>query len=153
MEHVCFIKRRAHDKFVPYMVKGENRFLVGTLRSFLDYEIAHCLQAEIKPALLMKIPMEVFVHDLERDTANSSLVKMFGWNFPEACRLVEQEGFVYGLTIHPHFEVKPFSVRRAAEDDDYALHFVEQIFSLRGGKIVFEEYDSEKHVAGYRYLG
>ena len=57
------------------------------------------------------------------------------------------------LTIHPRFPSIPFSFRRVVEDDFYALSFVEQILSLRGGEIGFEEYDPVKHVAGCQFGG
>ena len=66
-----------------------------------------------------------------------------GWNYAEAVRIVESEGWVLLLTVHPRFESRPFSFVRVRDDDEYALKFLECLLSVRGGEIVFEEYDSE----------
>ena len=82
---------------------------------------------------------------------NSQLAAMLGWNYSAAARLVESEGWVFVLTTHPRFQSIPFSFRRVCDNDDYALELVRQLWALRGGEIVFEEYNAEKHVAGYQY--
>ena len=76
---------------------------------------------------------------------------MLGWNYAEAARIVEDEGCVWIMTAHPRFESIPFSFNRVRDDEEYALMFVEKLLSVRGGQIAFEEYDPEKHVAGYQY--
>jgi hypothetical protein len=148
---VCFVKRRACDDFFPCITEGG--VAVDTIRGFLDSEIIRCLKVEIKPALLLRIPYDHFLQDLRHDTLNSQMVRVFGWNYPAAVRLAESEGCVFGLTIHPDFQSIPFSYRRVCDEDGYALYFVEQILSLRGGEIGFEEYDPAKHVKGCQYGG
>jgi hypothetical protein len=67
--------------------------------------------------------------------------------------MAKSDGHVFGLPIHPDFQSIPFSFRRVCDEDGYALYFVEQILSLRGGEIGFEEYDPVKHVTDCHYGG
>ena len=158
VQYVCFIKRRAGHHFVPYTQPGKSDAVaVKTLRQFLDHEIDLWYSAgkdeKVESRPILAISLEDFVADVNMNGMNARLVSLLGWNYPRAARLVESEGMVFLLTIHPRFPSLPFSFRRVAEDDSYALHFVERILSLRGGEIAFEEYDPVKHVAGCQFGG
>ena len=157
-QYVCFIKRRTGHCFVPYTQQGNSSVVVvKTLRQFLDHEIERWYRAgkeeEVEYRAVQKLSLDEFSADVDLNGMNSKLVSMLGWNYPRAVRLVESEGKVILLTIHPRFQSIPFLFRRVAEDDFYALHFVEQILSLRGGEIAFEEYDPVKHVTGCQFGG
>jgi hypothetical protein len=151
-QYVCFVKRRAGSKFVPYMVSGDSQTLVvKPLRAFLDHDISKWCKAGEEDKVLLKVSWEQFVADVDTRCMNSTLLGMLGWNYPAAARIVESEGVVFILTCHHCFQSIPFSFRQVCDDDDYALRFVETLWSLCGGEIAFEEYDPEKHVAGYQY--
>ena len=130
---------------------------VRTLREFLDHEIDLWFKAgekeqpENRP--LLKVSLDDFAADIHANGMNSKLVSMLGWNYYRAVAWAELEGLVFLLTVHPRFQSLPFSFRRVCDNDDYALHFVEQILSLRGGRIGFEEYDSEKHSGNCEFGG
>jgi len=152
--YVCFIKRRAGSKFVPYTESDDSsKMVIRPLRAFLDHDISQWFRAGQEDKVLLKISLEQFVADVDTNGMNSALAGMLGWNYLEAARLVESEGWVFVLTCHPRFQSLPFSYRRVCDDDVYAQEFVERLWSLRGGQIVFEEYDPDKHVAGYQYPG
>ena len=155
-QYVCFVKSRAGEEFVPYMSKvNPDILLAKTIREFLDREIDVWLDASSKgtidTAVVLKISLETFVKDVSQHFMNSKLASMLGWNYAEAARIVENEGWVFILTTHPKFESRPYSFVCVRDDDNYAVGFVEKILSVRGGGIAFEEYDPEKHVAEYRY--
>jgi len=157
-QYVCFVKRRPGGCFVPYTEPGNsNKVVVKSLREFLDYEISQWYKAgeservECRP--ILKVTLEDFEADMHVNGINSKLVSMLGWNYPMAAGLAEEEGTVLLLTAHPRFQSVPYSFRRVCDDDFYALHFVEQILSLRGGRIVFEEYDSVKHAGECEFSG
>jgi hypothetical protein len=145
-QYVCFIKRRTGARFIPYTLQ-EGGIVVKTMREFLDNELLRWNN----PAVFLKITLQELVKDVEKDSINSFYATMLGWNYPVAARLAEEEGVVFVLIIHPHFEGRVFSVRRVHEEDDYALHLVEQIWSLRGGGIVFQKYDSTIHFDGCEF--
>jgi len=155
-QYVCFVKSRPGVNFRPYTEKDNpDKLVVKPMREFLDHEISCWFKAseseEMRSAVLLKVSAEQFFADAGKSGINSVLASMLGWNYAEAARIVEDEGCVLLLTAHPRFESKPFSFVRVRDDDHYAVQFVEKLLSVRGGKIVFEEYDSEKHVAGYRH--
>jgi len=151
-QYVCFIKRRAGSRFVPYTEPGDSsKIVIKPLRAFLDHEISKWFKMGQEDEVLLKVSREQFVADVDTGGMNSKLAGMLGWAYPEAARLVESEGWVFILTCHPRFQSRPFSFCQVRDDDTYALALVECLWSLRGGEIVFEEYDPEKHVAGYQY--
>jgi hypothetical protein len=153
-QYVCFIKRRAGSRFVPYTMKEDSAALVvKPLRAFLDHDISKWYTAGQEDKVLLKVSFDQFVADVDTGGMNSVLAGMLGWNYSLAARMVESEGWVFILTCHPHFQSVPFSFARVCNDDQYALLFVERLWSLRGGQIVFEEYDPAKHVAGYQFQG
>jgi hypothetical protein len=150
-QYVCFVKRRAGAKFVPYTeVDDPSKMVVKSLREFLDHDISKWYSAGQEDKVLLKVSFDQFVADVNNGGMNSFFAGMLGWNYPDAARLVESEGWVFILTCHPRFESLPFSYRRVCEEDYYALELVERLWSLRGGQIVFEEYDPAKHVSGYQ---
>jgi len=157
-QYVCFVKRRPGGRFVPYTESGDSgKVAVKSLREFLDHEISQWYKASESEKLenrpILKVSIDEFASDMHANGMNAKLVSMLGWNYHEAVRLAEEEGTVFLLTVHPRFQSIPFSFRRVCEEDDYALHFVEQILALRGGGIAFEEYRSGWHVAGVEWSG
>ena len=157
-QYVCFIKRRTGHRFVPYTEPGNPAIVVvKTLRQFLDHEIDRWFMAgkdeKVESRPVLRVSLDEFSADVNMNGMNSKLVSMLGWNYSRAARLAELEGCVLLLTVHPRFQSVPFSFRQVCDDDSYALYFVEQILSLRGGEIGFEEYDPVKHVAGCQYGG
>ena len=155
-QYVCFVKSRPGVNFRPYTEKSNpNKLVVKPMRDFLDHEISRWFKAseseKTESAVLLKVSAEHFFADVDKSGINSVLASMLGWNYAEAARIVENEGWVFILTTHPKFESRPYSFVRVRDDDNYAAGFVEKILSVRGGEIAFEEYDPEKHVAGYRY--
>ena len=157
-QYVCFVKRCPGSRFVPYTEPGDSGKVVArSLRQFLDHEIDQWYKAGEKEKLecrpILKVSHEEFAADMHANGMNAVLVSMLGWNYPQAVRLAEVEGMVLLLTVHPRFQSVPFSFRRVCEDDFYALHFVEQLFSLRGGEIAFEEYRSVWHAENKEYCG
>jgi hypothetical protein len=157
-QYVCFVKRRTGHSYVPYTEPGKSdTVVVKSLRDFLDHEIAMWLKAgkNEKPEFraIQIVSFDEFRADIELNGMNSKLALLLGWNYPNAVRLVESEEKVFIMTIHPRFQSIAFSFNDVRDNDSYALYFVEQILSLRGGAIGFEEYDSAKHVVGCRYGG
>ena len=157
-QYVCFVKRRMGHRFVPYTEPGKSDTLVvKTLREFLDHEISVWFKAsedeKAELRVLLKVSFDAFRADVDTNEMNSKFAALLGWNYSVAARLVEKEGSVFLLTAHPRFQSIPFSFRRVCDDDDYALLFVNEILSIRGGEIAFEEYDPAKHVAGYKFGG
>jgi len=155
-QYVCFVKSRVGADFQPYTLRNESSvLLVGSIREFLDREIdfwfTESRKGSIEVSVVSRVLLEHFVKDANDSGMNARLASMLGWNYAEAVRIVEIEGSVLLLTVHPRFESLPFSFIRVRDDDDYALAFVKKMLSIRGGEIVFEKYDPEKHVAGYRY--
>ena len=149
---VCFVKRRAGSKFVAYTHSDASRtFVVKTLREFLDHDISMWFEAGKEDKVLMKVSFDQFVADVDTSGMNSKYAGLLGWDYSSAARLVESEGWVFILTIHPRFQSRAFSYRQVCEDDDYALELVRQLWALRGGEIAFEEHDPGKHVAGYKF--
>jgi hypothetical protein len=147
VKYVCFIKHCVGRKFIPYVIEGGG-IVVKTLREFLDHELLRWLD---DPAVFRKIVRDNFIADVSRDTTNAKYASMLGWNYAKASRYIEEEGAVYVLTVHPRFESRAFSFRRARDDDDYALNVVRAIWSVRGGEIVFQVYDPEKHFPGCEF--
>lgn len=145
-QYVCFIKRKTGAKYIPYTFQ-EGGIVVKTLREFLDNELARWRD----PAVFMKITLQELTRDVDKEPVNTFYASMLGWNYPVAARLAEEEGAVFILLIHPRFAGEVFSVRRVKEDDDYALHLVKQIWSLRGGGIVFQKYDPVIHFDGCEF--
>jgi hypothetical protein len=154
-QYVCFVKRGTGGKFIPYTQTDSDVLVVKTLREFLDHEISRWYRAgeseKIESRLILRVSLDDFKMDLDLTGMNSKLAEKLGWNYAAAARFVESEGMVVLLTAHPRFPSIPFSFRRVCEEDEYALHFVKQILSVRGGEILFEEYDPDKHIPGYRY--
>jgi len=157
-QYVCFVKRRPGGRFIPYTEPGfSSKVVVKSLREFLDHEISLLYKAgeqeniECRP--ILKVTLEDFAADMHVNGMNAKLVSMLGWNYSMAARLAEEEGTVFLLTAHPRFQSVPYSFRRVCDDEDYALHFVEQILSLRGGGIAFEEYDPAKHTGECEFGG
>ena len=137
-------------KFIPYTESLNGDPVVKSLREFLDYEISRWFK---DGEVVLKVPFEAFVSDIDVSGMNSKLAAKLGWNYAMAAKMAESDGFVFLLTAHPMFQAIPYSFRQVSENDTYAMHFVRQILSIRGGDIVFEEYDPEKHVAGCQYGG
>ena len=157
-QYVCFVKRCPGGRFVPYTESGDNSKVVArSLRQFLDHEIDLWFKAGEKEKLecrpILKVTLEDFAADVHANGMNAKLVSMLGWNYPTAARMAESEGTIFLLTVHPRFQSIPFSFRRVCEDNFYALHFVEQLLSLRGGEIAFEEYRSGWHAENKEYCG
>jgi len=157
-KYVCFVKRRPGGKFIPYTEPGNSdRIVAGTLRQFLDHQISEWYKAgekeqpENRP--LLKVSLDDFAADIHANGMNAKLVSLLGWNYPQAIRMAESEGTIFLLTIHPRFQSIPFSFRQTCDDTDYALHLVEQLLSLRGGRIAFEEHDPEKHSGTCEFSG
>jgi prepilin-type N-terminal cleavage/methylation domain-containing protein len=155
-QYVCFVKRCIGGRFVPYTEPNDsNKFVVKTMREFLDYEISRWYKAgeseQLESRPLLKVSLDDFGADMHANGMNSKLASMLGWHYPAAVRLAETEGTIFLMTIHSRHESHPYSFHRVCKDDGYALHFVRQLLSMRGGAIAFEEYDAEKHVAGYQY--
>jgi hypothetical protein len=122
----------------------------------LSTTIAHLVNADLgnwlrdQPEVFIKVSLKEFLDDLKQDISNARYVKMLGWNYTEACRLVERDGAVFILTMHPVWEAKPYSLVQAREDDEYALQLLRDIYATRGGLIHLEEFDPVKHVKGYK---
>jgi len=157
-KYVCFVKRRPGGKFIPYTEPGNSdKIVAGTLRRFLDHQINEWYKAgekeqpENRP--LLKVSLDDFAADIHANGMNAKLVSILGWNYPQAIRMAESEGTIFLLTIHPRFQSIPFSFRQTCDDTDYALHLVEQLLSLRGGRIAFEEHDPEKHSGTCEFSG
>jgi hypothetical protein len=148
-QYVCFLKRRTGAPYFPYTMPESDVVVVKSLREFLNHEIIRW----IDPSVFMKFTLEQFVNDVSDEPVNAKLAAMLGWNYAEAARLVEKEQAVFVLMVHPRFQAIPYSFRRVKEDDEYALALVKKIWSLRGGDIVFEQYDPERHVPGCAYEG
>jgi hypothetical protein len=136
---------------------GKDFPVVESLRAFLDHEISRWYKAgeseKIESRLILKVSLEDFEKDLEANGMNSRLADKLGWNYSTAARLVEQEKMVFLLTVHPKYQALPFSFKQVCDNDDYALHFVRMILSVRGGEIVFEDYDPLVHVPGVQFHG
>lgn len=143
-KYVCFIKRRTGAKFIPYTLEATGEIVVRTLREFLDSELSRWFD----PTVFSRIDRDQFIADVNENGVNSKFAAMLGWNYSAAARLVEEEGAVYIVIVHPRFEAKPFSFRRVREEDDYARELAEVIWSIRGGEIVFQEYDPVVHFPG-----
>jgi len=155
-QYVCFLKSHAGDNFRPYTEKGHpDKFTVRPIRDFLDHEISRWLKAseseKTASSVLLKVSADNFFADVAKSGINSVLASMLGWNYAKAARIVEKEGWVLILTAHPRFESRPYSFCGVRDNDADAMLLVEELLSIRGGEIVFEKYDPEKHVAGYRY--
>jgi len=157
-QYVCFVKRRPGSRFVPYTEPGDNgKVVVRTLRQFLDHEISQWFRAgeseKVESRPILKVTLEDFAADMHANGMNAKLVSMLGWNYSEAARMAESEGTIFLLTVHPRFQSLPYSFRRVCSDDDYALQFVHDLLSLRGGQIAFEEYDTAKHSENCEFGG
>jgi len=157
-QYVCFVKRRPGGRFVPYTEPGDSgKVVVRSLRQFLDHEIDQWYKAGEKEKVecrpILKVSLDDFAADMHENGMNAKLVSMLGWNYPQAVRMAESDGMVFLLTVHPRFQSVPFSSRRVCDDDFYALHFVEQLLSLRGGEIAFEEYRSGWHAENKEFCG
>jgi len=155
-QYVCFVKSRMGAEFIPYTQKdGSGTLVVNTIRAFLDREIDVWLEASSKgsidTAVLVKISREQFVKDVVESGLNSKLRSMLGWNYADAARIVEEDGYVFLVTTHPRFESRPCSFCDVRDNDLDAMLLVEELLSVLGGEIAFEKYDPVKHVAGYRY--
>ncbi|MDR2441864.1 MAG: hypothetical protein LBE12_21120 [Planctomycetaceae bacterium] len=122
--------------------------LATTIAHLVDVDLGNWLRDQ--PEVFIKVTLREFIEDLKNDISNARFVKMLGWNYAEACRLVERDGAVFILTMHPVWEAKPYSFAQARDDDDYALQLLRDIYATRGGLIHLEEFDSEKHVKGYK---
>jgi hypothetical protein len=122
--------------------------LATTIVHLVDVEFGNWLRDQ--PEVFIKVTLKEFLEDLRKDVSNARYVKMLGWNYAEACRLVERDGAVFILTMHPVWEARPYSFARARDDNDYALQLLKDIYATRGGLIHLEEFDSEKHVKGYK---
>ena len=111
------------------------------MRDFLDHEISRWFKAseseKKESAVLLKVSAEQFFADAGKFGINSVLASMLGWNYAEAARIVEDEGWVFILTTHPKFESKPFSFVRVRDDDHYAVQFVEKLLSVCGSEVEF----------------
>jgi hypothetical protein len=118
-----------------------------TIRSFVDMEIGTWIKY---PSVLIEVTLKEFVNDMKAGFSESKYAKMLGWNYGLAAEMVESEGKIFILMSQPHFEARPYSYDRARDDDDYALQLVRDIYSIRGGRIILEEFDREKHVIGYK---
>ena len=156
-QYVCFVKRGVGGKYVPYTSSEDGVPVVKSLREFLDHEISRWFKAgekePVETRVILKVPFEAFVTDIDVNGMNSKLAAKLGWNYAMAAKMAESDGSVFLLTAHPRFQSIPYSFRQICENDLYAMYFVRQILSVRGGDIVFEEHNPEKHVAGCQYGG
>jgi hypothetical protein len=118
-----------------------------TIRSFVNGEIGPWLK---DPSVLIEVTFKEFVNDMKVGFSESKYAKILGWNYGRAAEMVESEGRVFILMSQPHFEARPYSYSQARDDDEYALQFVRDIYATRGGRILLEEFDCEKHVIGYK---
>jgi len=120
--YVCFVKRRAGSRFVPYTEPGDpSKMVVKPLREFLDHDISKWFKTGQEDEVLLKVSREQFVADVDSAGMNSKLVGMLGWAYSEAARLVESEGWVFILTCHPRFQSRPFSFCQVRDDDSFGL--------------------------------
>jgi hypothetical protein len=122
--------------------------LTTTIAHLVDVELGNWLEKQ--PEVFIKVTLKDFLADLKSDISNAKYVKMLGWNYAEACRLVERDGAVFILTMHPVWEARPYSFAQARDDDEYALQLLRDIYATRGGLIHLEEFDAEKHIKGYQ---
>lgn len=118
-----------------------------TLRRFVDGEIGMFLK---DPDILIEVTFKDFVNDMKGGFSESMYVKMLGWNYAQAAKMVEAEGRIFVLQSHPQYEARPYSYRQARDDDEYALQFIQDIYATRGGLVHLEEFEPEKHVLGYK---
>jgi hypothetical protein len=122
--------------------------LATTIAHLVDVDLGNWLEKQ--PEVFIKVTLNAFLADLKSDISNARFVKMLGWNYAEACRLVERDGAVFILTMHPRWEARPYSFAQARDDDEYALQLLRDIYATRGGLIHLEEFNPEIHVKGYK---
>ena len=156
-QYVCFVKRGVGGKYIPYTEPENGALVVKSLREFVDHEISRWYKAgekePVETRVILKVPFEAFITDIDKNGMNSKLAAKLGWNYAMAAKMAESDGSVFLLTAHPRFQSIPYSFRQVCENDLYAMYFVRQILSVRGGDIAFEEHNPEKHVAGCQYGG
>jgi hypothetical protein len=121
--------------------------IATTIGHLVDEDLGNWLK---ETEVLMKVTRKEFFDDLKQDPVNSKYVKMLGWNYAKACRLVEKDGAVFILVTHPAWEAHPYSFAQARDNNDYAFRLLRDVYSIRGGDIILEEFDPEKHVKGYK---
>jgi hypothetical protein len=143
---VCIRKTAVHDWGMAVDSNGQP--VAMTIGQLVGEKLGEWLKTE--PEIFVKITLNEFRDDLKSDQANSKYVKMLGWNYAEAARLVERDGAIFVLTTHPVWEARPYSFSQTRDDDDYALKLLRDIYSIRGGNILLEEFDPQKHVKGYK---
>jgi hypothetical protein len=117
-----------------------------TIREFVDMEIGRWLGVS---NVLLDVTLKEFVNDMKAGFSESKYAKMLGWNYGQATQMIRSEGAIFILIFQPHFEARPYSYSQARDDDEYALQLVCDIYATRGGRIVLEEFDRNKHVLGY----
>jgi hypothetical protein len=113
-----------------------------TLRDYVDISIG----GWIKAGALLMVPFKEFIEDIKEGYEKSKYTKMLGWNYVTASRLVENEGTVFLLPSY--FETRAYSFCQTRDDDQYALQLNRDIYGLRGGAVVWEEFDSSRHIVG-----
>jgi hypothetical protein len=127
---------------------GSDGLPIGvTKRQFVDTEIGRWLK---EPDVLVEVGFKDFVEDMKSGFSDSKYARMLGWNYGKAAEMVESERRIFILISHLQYEARPYSYRSARDDDDYALQLVQDIYLIRGGRIILEEFDPEKHVKGYQ---
>jgi hypothetical protein len=140
---VCVRQSAAH----LWGLATKQRQPVGwTIREFVNMEIGRWLGV---PNVLLDVTLKEFVNDMKAGFSESKYAKMLGWNYSQATEMIRLEGSIFILISQPHFEARPYSYSKARDDDEYALQLVRDIYAIRGGQIVLEEFDHNKHVLGY----
>jgi hypothetical protein len=140
-----------------FMLMTQDGQPVGlTVRQFVDYEVVRWNKA----GFLLEVEFNDFLDDAKESQEKSrklgfnfsnfgsKYTKMLGWNYGEAARLLDEDRRIFVFVPYPGCEGRVYSYELARDDDEYALQLVRDIYGTRGGQIVMEEFDPDKHVKG-----
>ena len=144
-----FACRKSFADFIScFRSKSTKEPSILTLREFVDIKLFDCLK---EPAFFQKVKIKEFFEDCRDNYLEPKYLKMLGWQYPEACRLIERDTAIFIMTIHPRFESRLYDFGRARDDDEYCYKIICDCYTLRGGLVVREEYDPIKHTPDYQY--
>lgn len=129
-----------------WLNNGKEEVIVCTLREFVDRRIEKCLS---EPTFFIRVNRREFFEDNRDNYLEPKFLKLLGWQYPEACRLIEKEGAIFILTIYPKYESRLYSFWRARDDDEYGYQIIVDCFEKRGGEIIRIEYDPSIHGPDY----
>jgi hypothetical protein len=93
---VCLRKTFCHD-WSLVVNANTGKPLVTIIAHLVDVDLGDWL--EKRPEVFINVILNTFLIDLKSDISNALFVKLLGWNYAEACRLVERDGaaFTSGL--------------------------------------------------------